>query len=330
MAAMFDEGKTLHCLASVFDWDLEDVSKTVTCSVPDRAAFVERSLAKLKMLQNEIDAGAPSDDSKDSSVDCSNSDERKQQILILKTLVEYLKCHSTSSFNSMPPDIVKFLPYLCYFENEATDTELKQNCHAVLIYGLGRCLLSPTNIDLLLTYCSQVAKNKWWKARASLLYFLQVIVISNLFHFCHPTHQKRVQELVFDLLKDCQIEVREVASTALCTFFLCRFLVPTQDIMDEFKRWASSSSTLTRHSGVLGMSSIILSLPYSVSSYLPSVIEALCQHVHGKPPISTSVKKTLSEFKRTHVDSWPEHMRAFNESQLSALTDALVSPSYYA
>jgi len=43
-----------------------------------------------------------------------------------------------------------------------------------------------------------------------------------------------------------------------------------------------------------------------------------------------SVRKCLSEFRRTHHDNWQEHKLNFNESQLSILTDILISPNYYA
>lgn len=42
------------------------------------------------------------------------------------------------------------------------------------------------------------------------------------------------------------------------------------------------------------------------------------------------MKKTMSEFKRTHHDSWSEHKQKFTDDQLTALADLLISPSYYA
>ncbi|CAF1485880.1 unnamed protein product, partial [Rotaria sordida] len=43
-----------------------------------------------------------------------------------------------------------------------------------------------------------------------------------------------------------------------------------------------------------------------------------------------SIKKALSEFRRTHYDSWHEHREKFTEDQLVILADVLISPSYYA
>jgi proteasome activator subunit 4 len=38
----------------------------------------------------------------------------------------------------------------------------------------------------------------------------------------------------------------------------------------------------------------------------------------------------LSEFRRTHHDSWHEHREQFTEDQLCVLADILISHSYYA
>lgn len=46
--------------------------------------------------------------------------------------------------------------------------------------------------------------------------------------------------------------------------------------------------------------------------------------------IINEVKKCMSNFKRTHLDSWEEHKTKFTEDQLVVLQDLLVSPNYYA
>lgn len=46
--------------------------------------------------------------------------------------------------------------------------------------------------------------------------------------------------------------------------------------------------------------------------------------------MQATVRKTFSDFRRTHSDTWHEDMVKFNEDQLSILNDMLISPSYYA
>ena len=48
------------------------------------------------------------------------------------------------------------------------------------------------------------------------------------------------------------------------------------------------------------------------------------------PPLQGTVKKTMSEFRRTHYDNWGEHKKQFSDDQLAVLADLLISPSYYA
>lgn len=47
-------------------------------------------------------------------------------------------------------------------------------------------------------------------------------------------------------------------------------------------------------------------------------------------PLQGTVKKAMSEFRRTHYDSWSEHKQKFTDDQLAVLADLLISPSYYA
>lgn len=87
---------------------------------------------------------------------------------------------------------------------------------------------------------------------------------------------------------------------------------------------------IKRHGGILGLCSIVNASPYEVPTYLPDVVTYLCEFINDPVPIQGSVKKCLSEFRRTHHDNWQEHKIKFDESQLSILSDILISPNYYA
>jgi proteasome activator subunit 4 len=54
------------------------------------------------------------------------------------------------------------------------------------------------------------------------------------------------------------------------------------------------------------------------------------RHLHDPQPIPKTIKTSMQEFKRTHMDNWDEHKLKFTEDQLVTLTDLLVSPTYYA
>ena len=85
-----------------------------------------------------------------------------------------------------------------------------------------------------------------------------------------------------------------------------------------------------RHCGVLGLCALVLSHPYDIPDFLTSTIHMLCRHVTDVAPISTTVKNTFAEFKRTHQDNWEVDKLKFTRDQLTDLTELLVSPHYYA
>ncbi|CAF0793633.1 unnamed protein product [Rotaria sordida] len=82
--------------------------------------------------------------------------------------------------------------------------------------------------------------------------------------------------------------------------------------------------------GILGLCAIVLSSPYDIPTYLPDALMILCEHSYDPDPIQKSIKQCLSEFRRTHYDSWHEHQEKFTERQLLLLADAFISRSYYA
>jgi proteasome activator subunit 4 len=63
---------------------------------------------------------------------------------------------------------------------------------------------------------------------------------------------------------------------------------------------------------------------------MPEAMVFLAKYFSDPPPISTTVKKTFGDFKRTHQDTWHEDQKHFNSEQLEVLSDMLISPSYYA
>jgi len=87
---------------------------------------------------------------------------------------------------------------------------------------------------------------------------------------------------------------------------------------------------IKRHGGVLGLCAIVSSSPYEIPPYLPDVLTYLCAFVNDPAPIQNTVRKCLSEFRRTHHDNWQEHQKFFAEDQLLVINDLLISPNYYA
>lgn len=77
-------------------------------------------------------------------------------------------------------------------------------------------------------------------------------------------------------------------------------------------------------SAVLGVSSVIKAFPYEVPPFIPAIlIESMSKHAASPVPLSTTVRATLADFKRTHADSWETDQKAFTPEQLADLQDLL-------
>eukprot|EP00051_Salpingoeca_urceolata_P016044 m.211609 g.211609 ORF g.211609 m.211609 type:complete len:64 (+) comp18575_c0_seq8:5907-6098(+) len=63
---------------------------------------------------------------------------------------------------------------------------------------------------------------------------------------------------------------------------------------------------------------------------MPEILVLLADHITDPEPIRATVRKTMSEFWRTHQDNWRDMKPSFTEEQLYSITDLLISPSYYA
>ena len=91
-----------------------------------------------------------------------------------------------------------------------------------------------------------------------------------------------------------------------------------------------TEAVLERHAGVLALASIILAFPYSVPEFLPDLLVRLVAHLAEPNPIQATVKKAISDFRRTHQDRWHDHVKQFTQDQLDLVSEVLISPSYYA
>ncbi|CAF3901429.1 unnamed protein product [Rotaria sp. Silwood1] len=97
----------------------------------------------------------------------------------------------------------------------------------------------------------------------------------------------------------------------------------------DSKKVTLTKNIITRHGGILGLCAMVLSSPYNISSYISDALIFLCKHSNDRHMIQKSIHQCLSEFRRTHYDSWHKHQRSFTKDQLLILTDTFVSHSYY-
>ncbi|KAI1719470.1 proteasome activator complex subunit 4 [Ditylenchus destructor] len=250
-----------------------------------------------KMVFREDDGDTKTSNQKTATTSAPNGvvlseAELKRGRLIMITMVNTI--YSLASVSLAPLNnatTLQLIPLLAHFSNETNEEELKTSCQTHLIRSMAPADLSDENISVLLDVCEQ--------------------------------------DLVLSLMSDPRLDVRISAAQTLSGFIHCGYFSADTNLIERVVNLASSKQSEEQHSGVLALSAIIQAFPYSVPSFLPSLLMALCKHAHDREPNYGVVKKALSEFKRTHQDSWHEHKQEFTEEQLCALTDLLVSPNYY-
>jgi len=150
-------------------------------------------------------------------------------------------------------------------------------------------------------------------------------------------------EVVCRCLDDEVVEVREMAATTLSGILR---LSPRRSVLalkDRFVRLAKNSALpdrrspgynaalRQRHAAVLGVCALVESYPYTVEKWMPELLTGfLAEHTYDPIPISTTVRKCASNFKKTHQDTWHEDAKRFSDEQMAALSTLLTGSSYYA
>uniref|UniRef100_A0A9J7XFQ0 Proteasome activator subunit 4 n=1 Tax=Cyprinus carpio carpio TaxID=630221 RepID=A0A9J7XFQ0_CYPCA len=316
---------------------------------PRIAEFTERVLARLKPLtegEEEIQNHVVEENTE------GDQDERTQAIKLLKTVLKWLMTSAGRSFSSVVPEQLRLLPLLFKIapvENDDSYDEMKRDAKTCLSL-MSQGLLYSEQIPQVLSALEQISRSSSWHARYTVLTYLQIMVFYNLFTFLSDAKAvSDVRALVLRLLEDEQLEVREMAATTISGFLQCNFLSIDEPMQAHFEALSKtrlpkrkrrelgsvvdtipSADLVRRHAGVLGLSACILSSPYDVPAWMPQILMDLSAHLNDTQPIEMTVKKTLSDFRRTHHDNWQEHKQKFTDDQLLVLTDLLVSPCYYA
>ncbi|KAJ8044540.1 Proteasome activator complex subunit 4 [Holothuria leucospilota] len=332
---------SLMMLLLIFDVPMPD-NKVTAC--PRLGEFFGRIYPRVNVLR----------DSDDWVAQLSNGsgqvkEEKQAAVRLLKTVMRWLREALGTMIRPLPQEIFHFLPLLMPLETCEADEEL-QNETTLTLACMAQCLLHGDAIVPCIMAFEEIADGKSWRAKCSMLTYLQVMVFNNLFLVGkEPQMVRRVQELVEKLLKDERLEVRETAGVTLSGLLHCQFIPIESKVRGHFEKLcktalpnkskklrllpvdgAFNDAIVQRHAGILGLSACVQAFPYDVPDWMPQILMDLTDHLHDPQPIEMTVRKTLSDFRRTHHDNWHEHKQQFTDDQLVVLTDLLVSPCYYA
>ncbi|KAH9964279.1 hypothetical protein BC827DRAFT_1190239 [Russula dissimulans] len=241
----------------------------------------------------------------------------------------------------MFPYVLPLLPEIFRMSELSDDPELQSHSQAVL-YILSAVAPPPESIEAIgVGFISAISSSTSWRIRLNSLPTLVVFFYRNLMGIPNTTVSE-IMDLMLSCLSDDNVEVREMASSALSGIVRVsqrQSIIPLKDHFVSLARsvrlptrrdpgYADSLRTL--HSAILGLCALIESFPYSVEKWMPSLTDILAVHVTDPPPISTTIRKTASEFKKTHQDTWHRDQLAFDEDHLQNLSTMLVGTSYYA
>ena len=192
-----------------------------------------------------------------------------------------------------------------------------------------KCFSVPDQaITLEQRLCTEFVASPDWPKRRALAQFLR------LFHAHHTClllgmgAGALVQKTAEDLLLDAQAEVREAARALLLGLLAAANPTSLTSARDRYFKMINRPESIKKRQGILALMALVEACPYSVPEAIPLSVLELSRHVNGANGVL--VKKTLSEFRRTHIDEWAEHKKAFTDDQLNELEGVLVSPDYYA
>ncbi|XP_074596123.1 proteasome activator complex subunit 4A-like [Brevipalpus obovatus] len=274
------------------------------------------------------------------------NEEEKEAFKLLMTVCYWVQSQLAKSPRAIKPIYYRLLPIICEAVNRTKDEEISQTLFITLKL-LSGCLLDKECIEAALTNCSKMIQTtKSWHTKISVVSFLRTMVSMNLFILMSDEKVvKNVTDMIISLLEDERIEVREETSVVLGGIIHYNFIKVNAELIDMFKLKSNekveriqnsgvlgynAEKLVRKHAGVLGLCSIVKAFPYDVPDFLPNVLMILVDHLHDPQPIPGTIRKCLSDFKRTHHDNWRQHKEKFNDDQLAIITDLLVSPNYYA
>ncbi|EIN13624.1 hypothetical protein PUNSTDRAFT_94808 [Punctularia strigosozonata HHB-11173 SS5] len=238
--------------------------------------------------------------------------------------------------------ILPLMPELFRFAELHDNDELSLRADMLLVRMCG--VVPPPRLikPLLLRIFEAIQSSTSWRVRLKALPLLQV------FYFRHmplidDLHIIEILEVICKCLDDEIIEVRTMAATTLAGILRLsprrsvlvlkdRFVRLVKNIKLPGKKEAGYSNAVRKlHAGVLGICALVDSYPYTVERWMPPLLTTvLAELTYFPPPISTTVRKCASNFKKTHQDTWHEDSKRFDEDQLAALSTLLTGSSYYA
>lgn len=260
-------------------------------------------------------------------------------VLVCKWLLEIV--HDTNSITAFDY-ILPLMPELFRFVEINDNDDLARRAQVLLVRMCGVTIPRPLINPVLDAIFSAIQTSPSWRVRLKVLPLVQVFYFRQ-FPVISDAKIIELVEVVCRCLDDEVVEVREMAATTLSGILRLSPRRSVLQLRDRFIRLLKNSSLpdrkspaynsalRQRHAAILGICALVDSFPYTVERWMPDLLtNVLAEHTYDPIPISTTVRKCASNFKKTHQDTWHEDCKRFTESQLAALSTLLTGSSYYA
>ncbi|TFK23084.1 ARM repeat-containing protein [Coprinopsis marcescibilis] len=239
------------------------------------------------------------------------------------------------------PYVVPLLPEILRMSELSDSPDLQAYSSGVLYVLSALTPLSDYVQPILDKFVTSIESSTSWRTRIHGLPALAIFLYRNLLNLSQD-EVERVLKVLLACLSDENVEVREMASKVLSSVVRTsqrQSIIPLKNRFVSLARKTTlpsrshpdyAKTIRTLHSAILGLCALIESFPYSVEPWMPPLTEVLAPHATDPPPISTTIRKCASEFKKTHQDTWHKDQYLFDEDQLQSLSSMLVGTSYYA
>ncbi|KAI0762664.1 ARM repeat-containing protein [Fomes fomentarius] len=177
--------------------------------------------------------------------------------------------------------------------SELNDSSELQTYSSAVLYVLSAVTPPPEYIEVIAdNFINAIKSSTSWRIRVNALPTLIVFFYRNLLSMSSGL-VSRLMNALQECLSDENIEsIIPLKDRFVNT--LRRSKLPNR----RDPTYADSLRSL--HSAILGLCALIESFPYSVEPWMPPLTEVLANHATDPVPISTTIRKCASEFKKTH------------------------------
>ncbi|KAF6141358.1 hypothetical protein GIB67_008535 [Kingdonia uniflora] len=268
-------------------------------------------------------------------------DEKQESIKWMETVFHFIISSLKSGRSSFLMDVIVGLLFPVISLQETSNKDLSTLAKAAFELLKWR-IFTETELRKAVSVLLSSATNSNWRIRYATLTYLRTFLYRHIF-ILSTLEKQQIWKTMEKLLIDNQVEVREHAAAVLAGLMkggdenlACDFrdkaFAEARSIqaMRSRRNLSSGQSIPSIHGAVLALAASVLSVPYDMPSWLPEHVTLLARFISEPLPIRSTVMKAVSEFRRTHADTWNIQKDSFTEDQLEVLADTSSSASYFA